>query len=226
MTSIKYNFHNFLFGPGESPFAAIPDSGLDAYLVFLPSSLAFPYPSNQSVQGLGMTHAPHMGSDAPGTRPGQFDGTIFASNNRTAAVVYAIYNIFLVDAKTGRVMAMHEGQIPKRYHQTFAQMLWYGAPASPVRYPHPHEYVPDGLWSNTADTLTDAQKQILRDKLTSLFKASIPYSLTEMGLAETSASGASPTATPSPTARAPVGGEEGHTANALGSSEGATAAPK
>jgi hypothetical protein len=174
-------FHN-LIGPGESPFLAMPQSGLDAYLVFVPSSEDFPYPSNQSVEGLGMVHDPRSSSDQPGTHPAEFDGTIFAQRHPTAAVVYAIYNIFLVDAKSGRVIALQQAEIPTRYHQTLGQMLWYGVPYSPIRYPHPHEYVASGIWADTAEDLTEPQQQAMKTKLTSLIKSSVGYSLSLMGL--------------------------------------------
>jgi hypothetical protein len=185
-------------GPWDRRFVAMPESGLDAYLVFLPASLDFPYPSNQSVEGLGMLHDPHASSDKPGDQPEQFDGTAFAPSRPTAAIVYAVYDIYLVEAKSGRIIAVQEAEIPTRYHQTLAQRLWNGTPYAPIHYPHPHDYVASGIWSDTADALTDAQKQAMRDSLTSLIKTSVAYSLGLMGLTAGQTGAPPASATPPP----------------------------
>jgi hypothetical protein len=169
------------FKPRESPFLALP--GLDAYLVFQPATEAFPYPSNQSVSGLGMLHDHRANSDIPGTEPTSAFG--FDLRTHKSGVVYAIYDIYLVDAKSGDIIALQEAMIPTQYKQTLGQVFLYGQPYEPVRYPHPHQFVHDDIWSDTADALTDTQKKMFRDILTDLIKQSVSYSLGAMGLTDT-----------------------------------------
>jgi hypothetical protein len=170
-----------LFRGEADPFVAMPESGVDAYLAFLPGFQALPYPAAEQVEGLGMVHDPRASSDAPGAQPGQFDGTAFGGHPGSA-VVFAVYDIYLVDAKTGHVLAVQRSETPVRYHQTLAQVLLNGATFEPVPFPRPHEYVPTGLWSNNGESLTDVQKAELREKLSALLKQSVSYSIAEMGL--------------------------------------------
>jgi len=165
----------------KDPFIALPDSGVDAYIAVLPGFEALPYPNKEVVEGLGMVHDPRAGPEAPDAPQAEFEGTIFAGH-RTSAVVYAVYDLYLVDAKTGHVIAAQRSELPPPEKPPPESTLFRMAPFEPVQYPRPHEYVPAGLWADTPESLTAPQKAELREKLSALLKQSVSYSIAEMGL--------------------------------------------
>jgi len=142
--------HDSLFG-GVAPslgkaVRALPPAGIDAYLIFLPDVEVLQYPLNgRSRVGLGVIKG-------------------FARRDLPAAI-HLNYTVYLVDAKTGEVIAQEQGT-----HDKHGQFM--------------SSYVPmeltDTSWPGKWADATDEQRSALQAKLMSMFKDSLGYTLRKM----------------------------------------------
>jgi len=92
-------------------------------------------------------------------------------------IVHFTYAAYLVNAKTGEMIAAGVGWAPKE-KRTFADALLI----VPSPMSSPHTYTGDASWPMTAGELTDVQKKVLHDDLVGLIKTSLPDTLKNMGL--------------------------------------------
>jgi hypothetical protein len=159
----------------EEALRALPPSDVDAYLVLLPDDESLPYPSNQWIFGAGA----YRQKRGEGHHIGE-------------GVVYLVYNIYLINAKTDRIM------IEQRAGPVFDEKPSISDEL--VLLPHalfcPHFYTDDADWPETAEQLTDGQKQTLRYDLTELIKDSLPQVLAKMKLTDDASSKADTDAEP------------------------------
>jgi len=144
----------------------LPPSDLDAYLIFLPTDEKFAYSSNSFLSGLGVFWR----------WPG-FAGADPASH-RGEAIIYIGYSIYLVDAKTHRVLDVILGRSLDEEKLSLADRLLTNA--HPIYSPHLHTGLTD--WPTTADALTDDQKAELKADLILLIKQSVAHTLAAEGL--------------------------------------------
>lgn len=157
------------FGGGHSlgdVVRSLPPSDVDAYLVLLPGEENLPYPSSQEISGLGVYN------QWPGI------GGPDLTHHFGEAVVHATFVAFLIDAKTGRLITYSIGKSSIVEKQSTLDMIL--AVPRPLR--SPHAFTGDTDWPTTADALTDAQKQKLRDDLVGVIKESVANTLNQMGL--------------------------------------------
>jgi hypothetical protein len=167
--AIFANVHESLFKSEakslEGAMHLLPPSDVDAYLVILPTTEPLPYPSNQSISGAGVYRT------WPGVGGADFQLHV------GEAIVHLTYVVYLVDAKTGHVIAGHLGVAPgKEKRSLTAKLLLVGTLFSPHRYTH------DASWPTTATALTTAQTATLRDALIDLIKSSVGYTVGQMSL--------------------------------------------
>ncbi len=147
----------------EEAMHAAPPNDVDAYLVLLPDEQFLPYPSNQSIFGAG-AYRQNWGQ---GHHTGE-------------GIVYLAYSLYLIDAKTGRTMMGQTAGPIFEEKRSFSDEL--------LVMPHsllcPHFYTNDADWPETAEQLSDGQKQTLRYDLASLIIGSLPQILGKMKLAD------------------------------------------
>jgi len=141
-------------------------SDVDAYLVILPTTEPLPYPSNQSISGIGVYR------QWPGIGGADF------SLHTGEAIVHLTYVVYLMDAKTGRTIGGRPGATPATEKQSLTAKLLLVRPLS-----SPHAYTRDDSWPTTATALTEAQTATLHDDLVDLVKTSVGYTVGQMGLA-------------------------------------------
>lgn len=147
--------HGGLVGFGAGPDVAgivrrLPATGVDAYLILVkrPYTLAT---TSQQVEGVGIYL--HRGPLGQTRKP----------------TVFAAYDLALVRAGTGEVLAQRLAQGPSPYYPTAAApfALAIGAPED---------------WADTADQFSAAQKDKLRSALSGVLNDSIRLTLAKMGL--------------------------------------------
>ena len=82
---------------------------------------------------------------------------------------HATYEAVLIDASTGGVIASRVAEMEE--------------PGRPGHHQPPSVNQDQGDWADTVNSMSDAQKQKLHEVLTSLIKASVPYTLRKLGFA-------------------------------------------
>jgi hypothetical protein len=135
-----------------------PPADVDAYLVVWPAARPLPYGLKVPVMGLGA-------------------GRILGGLPNSEPFAYAAYAVYLIDAKTGKMLAASQGLSPEMKFKAGLSRFYT---ETPWPFPRLKEDLAD--WSDSSETMSDDQKQALHRHLSELLKASIPYTLQQMGL--------------------------------------------
>jgi hypothetical protein len=140
--------------PLERIVRAMPETGADAYLLLLPSAEPFSGSSTYLI-GAGVDRVPALFKARPEAHYGEAD-------------IHLFYEAYLVRARDGKVIALSTGEQP---HKKAGVDIF------------PREWSGRMSWSAKAQSMTEDERTVLRDKLTELIERSLPYTLTRMGLA-------------------------------------------
>ncbi len=145
----------------------LPPSDVDAYMIFLPYN-------EQTNSSYNMASGFGVFWRWPG-----FSGYDPASH-RGEAIIYASYAIYIIDAKTHRVLDFILDRPIIEEKVSLADSLLTNA--RPLHMPHVHTGLTE--WPTTAQALTDDQKAELKTDLSALIVQSVGHTLAAAGLAD------------------------------------------
>ena len=140
--------------PLERIVRAMPETEADAYLLLLPSAEPFPGSSTYLI-GAGVDRVPALFKARPEAHYGEAD-------------IHLFYEAYLVRARDGKVIALSTGEQP---HKKAGVDIF------------PHDWSGRMSWSAKAESMTEDERGLLRNKLTDLIQRSLPHTVTRMGLA-------------------------------------------
>jgi hypothetical protein len=162
MATIRDDIRNDKRVPRPSLLSALPASDIDAYLVLLPVGGSLPYPSNQSIRGLGVYRE---------AGPSRYNAP-FAGNN----VIYVSYICAVISARTGKIL----GFSPALTANTDRPPQLFQMQPEQPRFPH--LYVPGVDLPRPASSLPEDRKAEIKNDMSSLLTESIDYTLGKIGL--------------------------------------------